>query len=57
MVRIARVFPYKTKFTPEDDDVFFRSPGLLEEGRYAEVHVSCVFRGIITCSQGRIALS
>ena len=43
MVRIARVFPCKTKFTPEDDDVFFRSPGLLEEGRYAEVHVSCVF--------------
>jgi len=44
MAVIARVFPRKTKYTPDDDLVFFRPPGLFEQIRgIDEVHVSCVF--------------
>jgi hypothetical protein len=40
--RIARVFTVKTKYTPEDEDVFFDAPGLFDQD-YDQVHVSCSF--------------
>ena len=42
MKRIARVFPTKTKYTPDDDLVFFSGPTLLTP-EVDEVHVSCLF--------------
>lgn len=42
-MRIARVFPRKTKATPDDDLVFFGSPPLLFPPEVDEVHVSVAF--------------
>ena len=41
-VKIARVFPRRTSFSPNDDDTYFNMPGLFTPD-YDEVHVSCVF--------------
>lgn len=40
--RIARVFTVKTKYTPDDDLVFFDEPGLFHPD-VDQVHVSCSF--------------
>ncbi|MDP4117633.1 MAG: hypothetical protein Q8873_00370 [Bacillota bacterium] len=43
-MRIARIFPRKTKATPDDDLVFFNGPPRLDEmPEIEEVHVSCTF--------------
>jgi len=41
-MRIARVFPSKTKWTPDDDLAYFGEPGLFRP-EVDEVHVSCTF--------------
>jgi hypothetical protein len=42
MSRIARVFPSRTTYTPDDDLCFFDGPGLFPP-EVDEVHVSCTF--------------
>lgn len=41
-MRIARVFPRKTSFSPNDQDAYFGPPDLFTP-KYDEVHISCVF--------------
>jgi len=41
-VKIARVFPQRTKYTPTDDLCFFDAPDLFAP-QVDEVHVSCLF--------------
>lgn len=41
-MRIARVFPRKTKFSPTDPDAYFDAPGFFTP-EYDEAHVSVVF--------------
>lgn len=41
-MKIARVFPKKTTFTPIDEDAYYGPPGLFTPV-YDEVHISCVF--------------
>jgi hypothetical protein len=41
-VRIARVFPKRTSFSPIDNDAYFGPPDLFTP-KYDEVHVSCLF--------------
>lgn len=41
-MRIARVFPRKTTFSPNDQDAYFGPPGLFTP-KYDEVRISCVF--------------
>lgn len=43
MMRIARVFPRKTKATPDDALAFFGPPPLLDMPEVDEVHVSATF--------------
>ncbi len=42
-MRIARVFPTKTKMCPTDPHAYFDVPGLFTP-RYEEIHVSCSFK-------------
>lgn len=39
---IARIFPRKTSFTPDDEHAYTDAPGLFTP-RYKEAHISCVF--------------
>lgn len=41
--KIARVFPRKTKATPDDDLCFFGPPPLLNMPEVDEVHISVTF--------------
>lgn len=41
-MKIARVFPQKTSFSPTDEDCYFGPPGLFTP-KYDEVHISVVF--------------
>ncbi len=42
-LKIARVFPSRTKMTPIDEDVYIgRAPSLLDM-KYDEIHISCTF--------------
>jgi len=41
-MKIARVFPSKTKFTPTDEHAYFDVPGFFTP-KYDEVHISTVF--------------
>lgn len=43
MVKIARIFPRKTKATPEDELCFFGPPPLLNMPEVDEVHISVTF--------------
>lgn len=42
-VKIIRVFPHKTSFTPDDDMVFIGLPPGLFIPKHDEVHISCTF--------------
>lgn len=42
-MKIARVFPKKTSFTPTDPDCYFGKPPVWELPQYDEVHISVVF--------------
>jgi len=42
MIKIARVFPSKTNFTPTDEHAYFDVPGLFTP-QYDEIHISTVF--------------
>lgn len=41
-MKLARVFPTRTKMSPSDPDAYFGAPGLFTP-RYDEVHVSTIF--------------
>jgi hypothetical protein len=41
-MKVIRVFPQKTTFTPDDDYCFYDSPGLFIP-KHDEIHISCVF--------------
>jgi len=43
MMKIARVFPTKTKMSPLDRDAYFDVPGLFLPRYYDEIHISVVF--------------
>jgi hypothetical protein len=42
MVKIARVFPSRTSFTPTDKDAYYGTPELFMP-EYDEIHISCTF--------------
>ena len=43
MLKIARVFPSKTTYTPDDDGCYFSDPGLFIDEQVTEAVVSCTF--------------
>ena len=42
-MKIARVFPRKTKMTPDDDDAYIGSPPFFWGRKYDEIHISTTF--------------